>query len=353
MTSDRVYIVLQRVKNRYEITRLEMNEKGYVTYTYSYEYQFTRSLIKGKWVMGESSGEEPSKEFEVCSSFTHPSFNDSVQLEVDFNMSLSITVKKVVRQIDECVEMKVINYVSVNGEKYVYTGSPKSIKDVMQFLKGQEVNQRVTKSYEIGGRQTVILSPEVFAKVLHYFVIHFLNGDTPHFKIGDKVLGEITIYDDPLYQFSPAFSTFDDEGVKTKKKELIGDGYVTSYLGTLTTRFGETGNARGDLPKPDYFTLSVKSGDWKLSELMEESKKDAFLVKGVKADEIVGNSVRITPKSVIKLNQGGVYVREVAIPLQELLTIDAITKDVMSVYVDDEHGAYLPFVRMKARLILY
>ena len=345
--------MLQRVKNRYEVTKLEMGEKGYVTYTYSYEYQFTRSLVKGKWVMGESNGEEPNKEFEGCSSFTQPSSNDTAQLEADFNVSISITIKKVVRQINECVEMKVVNYVSVNGEKYAYTGSPKNVKDVVEFLRNQQVNQRVTKSYEIGGRQTVILSPEVFAKVLHYFVIYYLNGDSPRFKVGDKVLGEITVYDDPLYQFSPAFSTFDDEGVKTKKKELIGDGYVTSYLGTLTTRFGEPGNARGDLPKPDYFTLSVKAGDWKLDELMEESRKDAFMVKGVKADELVGNSVRITPKSVIKLNQGGVYVREIAIPFQELLSIDAITKDLMSVYVDDDHGAYLPFVRMKARLILY
>ncbi|TRM77273.1 peptidase U62, partial [Sulfolobus sp. D5] len=152
----------------------------------------------------------------------------------------------------------------------------------------------------------------------------------PAFKINEKIFGEITIYDNPLNPFSHSFSYFDDEGVRTRKKELIGDGIIINYLGTLTSKFGNAGNARGLLPKPDYFTLEFKTGDWKLDEMIQESK-GSYLAIGVKRSEMVQNSVRIYPRSVIKVGEGRVFIREVAIPLQDLLSIDAITRETKGV----------------------
>ncbi len=55
-------------------------------------------------------------------------------------------------------------------------------------------------------------------------------------KLNEKVFGDnITIYDDPLYKDAIMKPTFDDEGVATKKKALVENGVLKTFLHNLKT----------------------------------------------------------------------------------------------------------------------
>ncbi|AOL15907.1 peptidase U62 [Sulfolobus sp. A20] len=355
-----------------EVIEAEYSSEGYVIVNYARSYNLNRILVNGKWVIVTDLGKTinevtPGKEFEPCESYVHTSVKMWIESEklleilkgiVDSSdIDIKLVSKKVSRRINmhdikECKEEKVVNYVRYNDMSFAYTGDPHDIPSIIEYLKTSIVNIPSKRLLTESGRVTFILDPEVAGHVFHHLVLNYMRGNAPAFKINEKIFGEITIYDNPLNPFSHSFSYFDDEGVRTRKKELIGDGIIINYLGTLTSKFGNAGNARGLLPKPDYFTLEFKTGDWKLDEMIQESK-GSYLAIGVKRSEMVQNSVRIYPRSVIKVGEGRVFIREVAIPLQDLLSIDAITRETKGVFIDEEHGGVMPYIRMKARAILY
>ncbi|WP_338600765.1 metallopeptidase TldD-related protein [Sulfolobus tengchongensis] len=364
-------MVLENVKYHEDVIEAEYSTEGYSVINYQKSYTLTRALINGKWRVYNGDKLESTqkiKEFEICESSSHESVKTWVdkgqyvgilnKILIDQTDQLKLISKKISKTISiydakECHEEKVVNYVKYNDLSFSYTGDPKDIPSIVEYLKTSEMKlpasrQMLTES----GRLTFILDSEIVATIFHYILINFLNGNIPKLKLNEKVFGEITVYDNPLNKFSSTFSAFDDEGVKTKRKEIIGDGIVVNYLGTLTTKYGEPGNARGVLPKPDYFSIEVKNGDWTLNELIEESK-GAYIAIGVKKSEMIQNSIRITPRSVIKIGQGSVFFREIAIPIQELLTIDAVTKENRGVFIDEDHGGVTPYIRMKVRAILY
>ncbi|BDC19433.1 metallopeptidase TldD-related protein [Acidianus sp. HS-5] len=321
-------------------------------YRESRKIKVNRYLSKSGWVLNKFEGkEEDIKPHEECESYVSPAVKEWEKLdEILCKLNdITVTVKKVYRKINNCTEEKILNYVEYNGLKFAYAGKPSDLKAVEDFLKMQSVsmNERI-----LGLERTnIILDPEATAHVFHQFM-SFLKGDNSRIKLGERISREITVYDDPLSESLIGFSTFDDEGVKTRKKEIIGDGTILEYLGTLTTKNGNPGNARGILPIPDYFNLIIKPKDWGFQELIQDTK-NGLLVLGVKKSEIVKNSIRIFPRNSMLIGYGGAVVREIAIPLQELVTIDAISKEVKSVYIDDEHGGISPFIRLKARPIVY
>lgn len=366
-----VMMLIQTVKYNESVIEAEYGNEGYSIVSYERSYSLNRALINGRWIVyrGEKGKDiqQPMKEFEICDSYIHESIKswidkdqylsilDKIDLKEGYNIKLeSKKITKVIeiKDIKECIEEKVVNSIKYNDTNFSYTGNPKDIPSIIEYLKGIGTQTPAKNVLTESGKLTFIVDPEILGTVLHYLLADFLNGNMPKFKLNEKILGEITIYDNPLNLFSPSFSVFDDEGVKTKKKEIIGDGIVTNYLGTLTSKYGEPGNARGILPKPDYFSIEVKNGDWSLNELLEESK-GSYIAIGSKKSELIKNSIRITPRTVIKIGQGPLFFREIAFPLQDLLTIDAITKETRGVFIDENHGGVLPYVRMKARAMIY
>lgn len=348
------------------------NIKGFLLYSTSERNRLNRVLTENGWVV--SSLQIPysvesikaQKEFEECGSFVYNGLSawDKVYeiLSDLLNKYPGISVKsrKVKRDIDrqnvKCVEEKEVHIVEIGDLKYGFMGSLYELKDVVDYLYKVFLSQKVSfyqkRVWTLSNRIQAILSPDIVAYIFNFFVKEFLNGSSPKVKLDEKILNEINISDDPLYKWSPSFSTFDDEGVKTKKKELIGDGFVVNYLGTIYSKHGNPGNARGYVPAPDYFTLLIEGGDWKLNELIEDTK-EGVLVSGVRRAELVDNSIRIVPKSVRTLKGEELKIREIAVPYQDLLSINAMTKDVLSVPIDESHGVVAPYVRMNIRVILY
>ncbi|BFH72333.1 metallopeptidase TldD-related protein [Sulfurisphaera javensis] len=294
---------------------------------------------------------KPEKEYSTCKSF-----EEKVDLENFITKAENlapyvdkIIIKKIEREIDECKEVK--HLVIVEKEYLKVGGRIQYLDGIISYLQNEIKSvKRITRDYQIGGRINALLSPEVFGTIIAYTVKALLNGILPRLKLYEK-FSTLTIVDNPLNEISPAFSTFDDEGVLTKRKELIGDGIVQDYLGTLYTKYGSSGNARGIPPEPDFFTLEIKSGDWNLEEMMNENK-DGVVIYGVESVQIVENSIRITPK-IVEKGGIGLKIREIAIPFQELLFINAISKTSKPFAIDEYHGVYAPYVLMPVRVILF
>ncbi|BCU70141.1 metallopeptidase TldD-related protein [Stygiolobus caldivivus] len=311
------------------------------------EINATRYFTKDGWSLTEAK-EERVPDHDPCISFRSDSvdkFYKSKDIRVQEGSAIS---KKVVRAVNECVEEKVLNYVEYRGVRFAYAGDPSKIPTVVDFLRSLAKPYTQSRVFSLE-RITAILDPEVTLHIFHH-VMSLLRSDEPGLKLEERLSPYLTVIDDPLNQELVGFSVFDDEGVRTVKKELIGDGYVLEYLGTLTK--GKPGNARGVIPRPDYFNLIVKGGDWELEELREETK-EGIIVSGVERSELMRKSIRIFPRRVTLLGKGDIIVREIAIPLQELVTIDALSKEVRSAFIDEEHGGIAPYIRMMVRPIIY
>ncbi len=190
------------------------------------------------------------------------------------------------------------------------------------------------------GKWTIILGYEASGALFHELA-HLLEGDQPdHLRLGERIsMTSINIYDDPLYPWSPANRMFDDEAVKTAKKPLVEDSEIVDLLHTRESA-AETilkgynalpGQARGLFHKPKamHTTLIVEPGDWRVKELIEESKK-TILVDGVIRAELYGQTVTIIPETTWRVDRElkePIRIRAIRLPLiKALTTIDAMTR---------------------------
>ncbi len=190
------------------------------------------------------------------------------------------------------------------------------------------------------GKWTIILGYEASGAFFHELA-HLLEGDQPdHLRIGERIsTTSINIYDDPWYPWSPATRMFDDEAVKAVKKPLVEDGEVIELLHTresaaemiLKGYNALSGQARGLFHKPKamHTTLVVEPGDWKVKELVEESRR-TILVDGIIRAELYGQTVTIVPETAWLVDRElkePVRVRAIRLPLiKALTTIDAMTR---------------------------
>jgi PmbA protein len=104
-------------------------------------------------------------------------------------------------------------------------------------------------------------------------------------KLGEKVASDsINILDDPSVVVSPNAGSFDSEGVATKKKTLIENGVLNTYLYNLKTAkkdgVSSTGNGFGGGVSPTG--LYIQSGESNFDTLVSSMKK------GIIVSELAG-----------------------------------------------------------------
>ena len=99
----------------------------------------------------------------------------------------------------------------------------------------------------------------------------------------------ISVMDDPTLAGSPFSYPFDDEGVPGKKKHLIENGRVASYISDLKyssmLKMEPTGNAsRGysSLPGPSFSNIIIDGGSRKFTEIMKS------LGRGIVVHQFIG-----------------------------------------------------------------
>ncbi len=186
------------------------------------------------------------------------------------------------------------------------------------------------------GKANLVLSNDAVAALFHE-VSHLLD---PTYVLSIKYLGtqvgpqELKVYDDPYNPLTPTYRVFDDEGVRTFRRVLIDGGRVVDTHNTRSTAKlvgSRPGSAYGLFHKPIPFhtSLVVTGGDWRDSEIIEETK-DGYLIDGVVMATLEHGYVRIVPERAYVISKGEVRdlisIREVKIPLTKLRSINAIGK---------------------------
>ena len=106
-------------------------------------------------------------------------------------------------------------------------------------------------------------------------------------KIGDRIASDkLNVTDDPFYPGGTDSSSFDDEGVVSKKLSLIEDGVLQTFITDSYTAplvgLENTGHAsRGSFssrPTPSPYSLSIGAGDVPKDELKSDLKEGILLI---------------------------------------------------------------------------
>ncbi|MEM4800263.1 MAG: metallopeptidase TldD-related protein, partial [Acidilobaceae archaeon] len=146
------------------------------------------------------------------------------------------------------------------------------------------------------GSQQVLLAPRVSASVLDALLAPAVSAlsiqkkRSPLFnKVGQEVFSDqVTVIDDPTLEAMFGSRGFDDEGVRTRRKNVIERGvFKTPLYDTWTARVDETestGNAVrvkiSSMPEPGPLNLILEPGDKSFESLVQEVRK-GLVVYGV------------------------------------------------------------------------
>ncbi|OYT31222.1 MAG: hypothetical protein B6U94_03890 [Thermofilum sp. ex4484_79] len=191
-------------------------------------------------------------------------------------------------------------------------------------------------------RFDVILDPYCSGALFHE-VVHMLEADRVYLSggrspVGSKVFPRsITVIDDPYVPSAVGSFIVDDEGVKASPRKLIEDGVIVDLLHNRWTaklfKSEKAGNARGLSipPRPMQSNLVVKPGDWRVDEIIEETK-EGFLLIGLERGELQRNSIAIYPELTLYIKDGetreNVILERILIPIPgSLRKIDAVSRN--------------------------
>jgi len=205
-------------------------------------------------------------------------------------------------------------------------------------------------SHPKGGRSTVILDPSLAGIISHEAIGHTVeadfvrSGSIASGLMGKKVASElVTIADSGSSEYMPGAAgtlMVDDEGVPTKRAEIICKGVLVGYLHDRESAahfdVEPTGNARAfeysNEPIIRMRNTYVEPGDWKLEELIQDTKK-GYLMKGAMNGEADSNATFMfavqEAQEIVNGELGETY-RGVSVSgnaLEVLSKVDAITKE--------------------------
>ena len=143
------------------------------------------------------------------------------------------------------------------------------------------------------GKFTVIMDPSLTGVFIHEAFGHACEADAVLAgesilvdKIGTQVgLESVTIVDDPTLKGNFGYYPYDNEGIFSRKKNLVEDGILKNFMHSLETASRldaqPTGNARSQnyqmVPIVRMSNTFLQPGSWTLEELLEEVKNGLFL----------------------------------------------------------------------------
>lgn len=153
------------------------------------------------------------------------------------------------------------------------------MKDIKMAIKQTTKEKLQTKKYNI------IIDSVVMESILAKFIdmisaanirqkLSCLEG-----KINEKIFSEkLNIIEDPQNKNYPGITIFDDEGIKTEKKEIIKDGVLKTYLYDIKEakeqNTNSTGNGYGNISTRNMY---IKAGNKTLEEMLKKLKDGIYI----------------------------------------------------------------------------
>jgi PmbA protein len=186
-------------------------------------------------------------------------------------------------------------------------------------------------------------------------------------KVGKRVASEdVTIIDDPSMS-SMTRRTFDHEGMPTRKNIVIKDGMLKTYLHNTSTakRFKTRSTANAgpmiassfNTPnEPVMFHPVLKPGEWKLDEIVEDTKNGLYLNNTwyTRYQNYSTGAFSTIPRDAILLIRNGEIagsVKNIRVSdnmLRLWKSVDAVSRNAEEIYWWEEAGpGHLPAARAK------
>lgn len=125
---------------------------------------------------------------------------------------------------------------------------------------GEKVDS-LRDSYELpDGDVPVIISPDAVSQVMHFSLIPSFNGENVRKgksfyegKLGEKVAHDnFNLMDDPTLDWGIGSGEFDDEGINSKKVDLISDGSLKNFLYDLKEASKSDTESTGNGMRPGF-----------------------------------------------------------------------------------------------------
>ena len=215
------------------------------------------------------------------------------------------------------------------------------------------------------GKFPSILDPRLAGVFIHEAFGHAAEGDSVLSdqsiltgKIGQSVGSDmVSVVDDPTWEGLYGSYRYDDEGSEAKKKYIVKDGVLTSFMTSLESAYRLktrlTGNARSmSYDHPPLVRMSntyIDRGDWTFEEMLSEIKEGIYAIGAVYGytDPAKGQFMfKAEGGWLIKDGELKERLREVAIAgmtLEILHNVDAVGKDLeMDPGTCGKHGQFVP-----------
>ena len=186
------------------------------------------------------------------------------------------------------------------GLEVLERADPKRIAEELAFRLQCAPRAKLLNPLYRGSRFEVVLMPDASSKAMQTALGGTLNAKSPR-HLSERGYEGLTVFDDPTLEGGYGSFSFDDEGVKAKRKKLIESGRVVSLLHNRETAYlygvEPTGNGRGLAvpPQPLHGNIVVEPGDWSVEEMVDETKL-GFLVHSAKRSYVVEDLLVIEPE---------------------------------------------------------
>ncbi len=251
------------------------------------------------------------------------------------------------------------------GLEVILSYSPKKLANQLARRSSSGVIAKRLNPVYRGFSFPVIFNGKAAAALIHEAVGHPLEADTAiergrPIRVGVKMASrDLTVIDDPLIPGGYGSYFFDDEGVVARRKTLVEDGVIVNLIHNRWSAhiYGvePLGNGRGLFypPKALMSNIKVKPRDWKLQEMIEETRL-GFLVNDAVRAELINGFISLIPEDAWLIERGEVKepvnLREVRLSTFKALNkIDAVGRAVDSRFTVEKGqpiGEYSPPIRI-------
>lgn len=170
----------------------------------------------------------------------------------------------------------------------------------LEIVEGSEVSENAAKRAVEAlsaapappGQHRAILDPKLAGVFIHEAFGHAAEGDSV--VNGESILVDmmgkrvgapsVNVVDDPTLDFLYGSYKYDDEGTEARRKHIVKEGILSSYLTNLEVskklKSEPTGNARStDFSHPPEVRMSntfIDAGDWSFEEMVSEMRNGIY-----------------------------------------------------------------------------
>jgi TldD protein len=199
------------------------------------------------------------------------------------------------------------------------------------------------------GEFTVIMDNKLAGVFMHEALGHSAEADHVLYgesilkgKLGAEIAYEgLTVADDPTIELSHGYYRYDDEGMKSKRTEIIKDGILVSFLHTRETagrlEAMPTANARAadysEVPLVRMSNTVIEEGDWNFEDMREDMSIGIY-AKGMRGGQVdtVRGEFQFSAEEAFLIEKGTLSKRLKNVSLSGrtldvLKNIDAVGKD--------------------------